>query len=346
MPLRSKQGAAFSAPPSGRLEDRMPDWHALWVFLELHRSGGFRACERRLTMTVSSIRRRLNSLEASLGLRLLTRHPDGIRLTPEGERVAEIAGQMEERVVGLLHLRDTLAQEANGPVRIAVTEGLGAVWLTPQLVQFQRHSPGLRINLACAMTSADVLRMEADVAIQLTRPEALDVKVVRLGHLHLFPYASAAYLAEHGTPADLSELARHRLAVQIAEQAESVEHLSRVFASVPFTGTIANTTNASSAHILAIANGAGIGWLPTYVSPLRAGLIPVSCGVTATLEIWMTYHPDIEQVPRVRRTIDWLKASFDPRRYPFFAEELILPDDLPIMQGLVPLQDLFQGFVS
>jgi hypothetical protein len=42
----------------------------------------------------------------------------------------------------------------------------------------------------CAMHSADVLRHEADVAIQLSKPAALDVKLVRLGRMHVMAFAS------------------------------------------------------------------------------------------------------------------------------------------------------------
>ncbi|WP_342150393.1 LysR family transcriptional regulator [Methylorubrum sp. SB2] len=345
MPTDPSQGVAFSAPPTGHLPERMPDWHAIWIFLELYRHGSFRACERELRITVSSIRRSVSKLEKDLNARLLTRHPDGIRLTPEGHRVAAVGAEMEQQVLGLLRAHDALAPGEQGTVRIAVTEGLGAIWLTPQMVEFQRRSPGLRIDLSCGMTSADVLRMEADLAVQVTRPEALDVKVVRLGYMHLMPYASAGYIAEYGRPTSPAELATHRLAIQIAEQAATVENLNRIFAGAPFTGTIANTTNASSAHILAIANGAGIGWLPTYVSPLRTGLVAIDCGATARVDIWLTYHPDVEQIPRVRRVIDWLRTSFDAKRYPFFGEGFIAPGELPALDRFAPLKDLFQQFL-
>lgn len=345
MPLDPSQGVAFSAPPKGHLSERMPDWHALWIFLELCRHGSFRACEREIRMTVSSIRRAVTKLEKDLNTRLLTRHPDGIRITPEGQRLAAVAAEMERQILGVLRTQDVLTPGEQGTVRLAVTEGLGAIWLTPQLVEHQRRTPGLQIDLSCGMTSADVLRMEADLAVQVTRPEALDVKVVRLGYMHLMPYASAGYIAERGRPTSLAELATHRLAIQIAEQAATVENLNRIFAGAPFTGTISNTTNASSAHILAIANGAGIGWLPTYVSPLQTGLVAIDCGATARVDIWLTYHPDVEQIPRVRRVIEWVRTSFDARRYPFFGETFIAPSELPAIERFAPLKNLFQQFL-
>jgi hypothetical protein len=49
------------------------------------------------------------------------------------------------------------------------------------------------------MRSADVLRLEADIAIQLERPTTPDVKVVRLGRIHSMPAAAPSYLDIYGT---------------------------------------------------------------------------------------------------------------------------------------------------
>lgn len=195
------------------------------------------------------------------------------------------------------------------------------------------------MDLACGMDSADVLRMEADIAVQLTPPEAPDVIVSRLGYMHVMPCASRSYVAQHGCPASITDLATHRLTLQLAHRTSTTENLNRIFRGTPFTGTVAMTTNTSTAHALAIASGVGIGWLPTYVSPMQTGLVAIDCGAEVRLDIWMTYHPDAERIARVRRAIEWLRLSFDARRYPFFAENRIDPAKLPAMQHLAPLED-------
>jgi hypothetical protein len=42
----------------------------------------------------------------------------------------------------------------------------------------------------------------------------------------------------------------------------------------------------------------------------------------------MTYHPDVRSVRRVAAFIDWLRALFDTKRYPWFRDEFIHPNDL------------------
>ena len=110
-------------------------------------------------------------------------------------------------------LRAHLDQDLNlrGIVRCSVTEGLGTCWILPQLAQFSRTYPATIVHLRCAMEVADVLRMETDVAIQLEKPSRPDVKSVRLGRMHIYPFASREYIETYGVPKSIDEIGRHRI---------------------------------------------------------------------------------------------------------------------------------------
>src|SRR6266699_3496522 len=190
----------------------IPDWEAVRVSLEVVRKGSFRAAAEHLRMSVNAVRRRVEELEQALGVTLLTRHVDGVRITAEGERVFAAAAQMESAAFGLLQARDQSdASNVSGEVRLAVTEGLGTFWIALRLVEFQRANPNLLIDVNCAMKSADVLRLEADVAIQITRPTAPDLRVVKIGRLHLMLYAAPSYLETFGYPKTTMDLVHHRI---------------------------------------------------------------------------------------------------------------------------------------
>jgi DNA-binding transcriptional LysR family regulator len=103
--------------------------------------------------------------------RLFDRMPEGLALTAEGRAVYAGAQKME---LASHSLRAHLDQDitTRGMVRCSVTEGLGTAWILPQLAQFCRTHPSTIVDLRCAMEVADVLHMEADVAVQLQRPAA------------------------------------------------------------------------------------------------------------------------------------------------------------------------------
>src|SRR5262249_29652739 len=163
-------------------------------------------------------------------------------------------------------------------------EGLGTFWISPRLVEFQRAYPQLLVDVGCAMQSADVLRLEADAAVQLTLPTAKDLKVVKLGRLHAMPFASQSYLNTYGHPESIPDLVNHRIVLQIAEQVTSM--YDRLFPGVPQPGFVVMRTNVSSAHYWSIAKGAGIGMLPTYAQAIGARIVPIDIGLHVPFDIW------------------------------------------------------------
>src|SRR5260370_30377932 len=105
-------------------------------------------------MSANFLSKRISALETAYRTTLMTRHVDGIRLTPEGEQVLEAAKRMEDASFGLERALSQTTPALSGEVRIAVTEGLGTFWLAPRLVEFQRAYPGLLVALRRETRSA------------------------------------------------------------------------------------------------------------------------------------------------------------------------------------------------
>jgi DNA-binding transcriptional LysR family regulator len=270
--------------------------------------------------------RRIDRLEHALGMRLFNRAPDGVVLTAEGHSVLSGVKKMEVGSFDVLQSRLNAALDRTA-VTISITEGLGSYWMMPQIVQFQRQHPAVVVAMHCAMESADVLRLEADMAIQFIKPASPDLMVVRLGRMHVYPFASRGYLERYGTPHSAAEMRQHRLVNQVAPQLdpgawarhlgmESVEEIVGV------------STNASTAILYAIDNDAGIGALPTYVATVNRRIVPVDIDVIHQMDIWLTFRRDLRETKRRAFLIDWIRSIFDPRAHPYFGEEFIHPTEL------------------
>ncbi len=299
---------------------RMANWDLVRIFLEVARIGSFRAAAEQLNV-------------------------DGIRLTPEGRQVLESAKLMEEASFGLDRALSQTTPALSGEVRLAVTEGLGTFWLAPRLVEFQRVYPGLLVDLKGEMRSADVLRLEADVAVQLENPDQPDLKRIKIGRLHIMPFVSPSYVDIYGMPKNADDIRQnHRIVLQDADQTKGKEIYDK-YAGREQVGFVAMRNNVSTAHLWSIAKGAGIGWLPTYVPALGDPLIPLDIGVKFELDIWLAYHPDAKKIPRVKQLIEWTVQSFDGHKYPWFSDEFVHPKDLQkAYKDAEPLVNLFAGF--
>ncbi len=218
-------------------------------------------------------------------------------------------------------------------------------WVAPRVAELHYKFPRLLIDLSCAMKSADVLRLEADIAVQLTKPSAPDLKVVKLGRLHVIPFAGPSYVETYGVPRTKDEFRKHRLVLQVADQTQTTEIFERLFPGVPQRGFVAMRTNASSTHVWAIESGVGIGWAPTYLHAIGARMqaVDVADEFRLPFDIWLTYHSDAGRIPRVRKMIDWIVASFDPRKYPWFRDEFIHPNEIRKEVGDHPHAKLLEG---
>lgn len=312
-------------PIGAALLDRL-SWDDLRVFVVVARTSSFRKAATTLRTSTQTVMRCIERLESIFEFRVFDRLPDGLGLTEEGQRVYQGAQEIERASHSL---RAHLDQDLNlrGVVRCSVTEGLGTAWILPQLAHFSRTHPATIIDLRCAMEIADVMRMEADVAVQLDRPSRPDAKSVRLGRMHIYPFASREYVDTYGLPKSIDEIRHHRLVHQKGPQVD--ENAVQRLLNVPsIEGIVALRTNTSTAHGRAIELGMGIGGLPTYIVALGSDLIPIDVGIKYQVDIWMTYHPDARGVGRVSLFMDWLKTLFDPKRYPWFGDEFIHPNEL------------------
>jgi DNA-binding transcriptional LysR family regulator len=322
----------------------LTDWDAARIFLEVVRCGSFRSAAERLDLSINVVRRRIDDFERQIGATLFTRDVHGTRLTDEGSLVVSAVERMEAASFDLLRAGHSVANTLSGEVRVAVTEGLGTFWLAPRLVEFQQTFPNILVDLHCAMRSADVSRHEADVAIHLSQPSAQDVKLVRLGRMHLMFFASQKYIETHGAPRTPEELVKHRFVMQVADQTAAKEAFESLFPGYAQRDLLVMRTNVSSANYWAVANGAGIGVFPSYACALGGKIIPLEVEWRRPFDIWLSYHPGSGRIPRVRCMIDWLVEAFDPAKFPWFKDEFIHPSEFkPVYKG-ESLTHLFGGF--
>ncbi len=302
----------------------LTDWDAARVFLEVVRCGSFRSAAERLDLSINVVRRRIDEFERQIGATLFTRDVHGTRLTDEGSLVVSAVERMEAASFDLLRASKSVTHTLSGEVRVAVTEGLGTFWLAPRLVEFQQSFPNILVDLHCAMRSADVSRHEADVAIHLSRPAAPDVKLVRLGRMHLMFFASQKYIETYGAP--------------------KKETFESVFPGYSQQELLVMKTNVSSANYWAVAYGAGIGVFPSYACELGGKIIPLEIELRRPFDIWLSYHPGSGRIPRVRRMIDWLVEAFNPAKFPWFKDEFVHPSEFKAVYKGESLTHLFGGF--
>ncbi len=292
--------------------------------------------------SLNTMRSHIARLEDQVGSPLFRRSPSGAVLTELGKQLLdEIAQQTSDETIELVATRI----EQHNELRLAVTEGLGAFWLVPRLIEFQKQHPDTMIALDCKMSVEDFGDHNSDIAVQLERPTDPRLMCVKLGTLHLMPFASLEYLREHGTPTSFEHGFEHRLVVQIADQVRS-EVLGALAGEDAPRRLVRMSTNTSSAHYWAIARGAGIGVLPTYARAITKRIVPIDMELKLRRDIWLIYHRDVKRSKIGQKAIEFMKQSFDPVRYPWFSEQFVHPNDFETQFQGTNVVRLFAGFMD
>ena len=234
----------------------MLDWDDIRFFLAITRLGNLSAAARELHVSQPTVGRRLASLEANLGVRLLNRTPDGYVLTLAGTEVREKAERLEgeahalERAVGG---RDTRLE---GLVRITCAETMAAHVLAPTFGALHRQHPDIMVELIPDPRELSLSMREAELSVRLTQPMQHDLVVRRIGNLAFGLYASPDYLDRQGDLDYESGCAGHYLVGQLND----VENTPQFgwLADLTPRARVAFQTSSHEAAVSAALNGTGL----------------------------------------------------------------------------------------
>ena len=341
----SEQGV--QALHTGQADPRLRGvhWDDLRVFLDVARLGSLRAAAEAEKVSVNTVRARIEKLEAGYGASLLRRTRSGCAVTEAGEAILEIASEMQRAT--LAAPRDSGGNVLVAPreVRIFCSEGLGLLWLTPRLDALRAAVDGTTVNLAIDYDLSRDRSAEADITLSFQKPHDPDMVVTRLATLHYMVFASPAYLRAHGVPASMDEMRRHRIVEQVTPGVKS--WLIDLFLGPERPDTIVPIrTNSSLAQLWAVANGAGVAPMPTYVRAVTRNVVPVGPPLNLRFDLFCTYHPSGRGSPALTAAVAWLRACFDNALYPWFRADFVHPDEFVRTSRSGDVVSLFDSLID
>src|SRR5262245_30495386 len=146
------------------------DTLGLQAFVGIAEHGSFGRAAAALHITQTGLTRRLQNLEASLGVRLVERTTRSPSLTPVGRDVLPQARRLlSELASALAEIRDS-GKAARGEITLACVPTVGVQYLPRVIQQYSARHPGNRIRIldhASFRVAEAVLRREAEFGITL-----------------------------------------------------------------------------------------------------------------------------------------------------------------------------------
>ncbi|GGX49949.1 LysR family transcriptional regulator [Tateyamaria omphalii] len=282
-----------------------PDWSQIQSFAAVAEHGSLSAAARAQNSSQPTLSRHIAQLEATLGTRLFDRSSGGMVLTDEGADLLAHATTMVDAAARFGTDRDGHGKEIAGTVRLTASHVVANFILPPILCDLHATYPGIEIEVMASDTTENLLRREADIALRMYRPTQPDVIAKHIADLPLGAYAAPSYIEKHGAPDTLDDLMDHSIIGYDRSQLIIDGFAQRGFKVGRDFFAFRSDDQVLCWHM--VVAGYGIGFGQRRVGDADSRVIRVSKDMdVGSMPLWLTAHPDLRRIPRVRRVYDWL----------------------------------------
>ncbi len=284
-------------------------------FSLLASKGSFSATALELGISKPAISKRLATLEARLGVQLLTRTTRRSGLTAEGEiylaharRILADIADMEQQVASTLSV-------PKGLLRVNATLGFGRSHIAPLISEFVKTQPDVQVQLQLTVNPPLISDDVFDVCIRFGEPPDTRVVARRIAANRRLICAAPAYLERQGTPKTPAELAAHNcIGIRQGDESYGTWQLSAGSKTESFKVRGNLSTNDGEIAVNWALAGHGLLLRAEWdvAKYLRSGrLVQVlNTYQTPPADIYATYPQRHQTAARVRAFVDFLVVKF------------------------------------
>lgn len=290
--------------------NKPPEWNDFRVFLTVARLGTISLAGEQLDIEHSTVSRRIDRLEAQLGVTLFDRRRSGYFLTDAGNALIPHAEKMESALLAAIDESLIRTNSISGKVRVGTPEAFGINVLTPGLVDFRRQYPRIEIELMAAPQFPSLITREVEILVTLDPPKMGRYKIARIVDVQYFLYASPGYLHSHPPISDISDIVLHDFVDYILDGSVS-ERYRLLQELIPAPRRCFTTISVLAQRAAAVA-GMGLVLLTPYVAkegPELVNIFPDRPLIKRSL--WIAAPEDLLRIRRYRCVWDYIRSLID-----------------------------------
>lgn len=287
------------------------DLKDLQVFCEVARRSGFAAASLEIGTTPAHISKRIAILESQLGVRLFHRTTRRVVITEDGERAYQWARRILDDANAMAEAFSSAKKEPAGQLRVATSQRLGREHVAPILSALGKRYPRIEVWLELLDRRVDLIAENFDLDIRVGDPTQPQLIAQRMVESRRILCAAPEYLAKHGHPRSVAELADHEcLLYRERDQPFGIWRLSgpKGIESVKVTSRF--SSNHSDVVKGWSLDGKGICLLSVWdiAQPLRDGrAIRVLPSYDESADIWAMTSTRSAGSAKVRVCVEFLK---------------------------------------
>ena len=287
------------------------------LFVQVVGVGSFAGAARRLGMPPNTVSRRIQELEAHLGVRLMQRSTRKLNLTDAGRRFYD---QCSAEIESLTRSAQDLSEDGqtpSGSIRVAAIADFFSSFMMEWIAEFLAAYPRVRIEFHLDDARVDLISNGIDVAFRVGKMLEPNLVARQVGTTRNTLMDSPAYLAAHGRPETLEALSRHDCITLKTQAGRSSWQLDGPDGPVEMAVEGHFSANTMQTLIKAALAGLGIALLPAILTKpeVRAGrlqgVLPEYGGVETGL--YFVYVSRKQQPKAVKAFIDFASRRIQER---------------------------------
>ncbi|MBV8501024.1 MAG: LysR family transcriptional regulator [Paucibacter sp.] len=289
-------------------------------FVSVAAKGSLTAAAQAEGVAPAVMGRRIDALEARLGVKLLLRTTRRLTLTAEGTAFLEDCQRLLADLAGAEAAVSAGGLKASGHLRITAPAGFGRRHVAPLVPDFLAEHPELKVSLNLSDRVVDIVNEGYDCAVRVGDLPDSSLVSTRLADNRRLCVGSPGYLKRAGTPRHPGELARHACLTLSSEASQTRGWAFLVEGEATHLRPLGrlDCSDGQVLHDWCLA-GLGLAWRSTWEvdADIAAGrLVSVLDEFAAPPNGIYAVFPQSKHLPlRVRLWIDFLRARYAQATY-------------------------------
>jgi DNA-binding transcriptional LysR family regulator len=290
--------------------DPLGDLNDLRVVSAIAQEGTLAGAARRLRVNHATMFRRLQSMEATLGVRLFERTGGRYTPTPEGEVLAAAGARIEDTAADVLRQVAGRDLRPSGLVRITTTDTLAQTIVPSVLAPLRGQYPDIHVHLHTTNELQNLSRRDADIAIRPSAEPPGHLLGRRVGVVGYAVYGERRSLAVWRGQGDVRPAWATAPWIAVDDSLSQHRSLAWLKRHVPLHDVPMRCSSFMSvAH--ACASGLGLAVLPCCVGDALPSLARAGDRLTELdTDAWLLTHADLRDTARIRVVLDVLQKGF------------------------------------
>jgi DNA-binding transcriptional LysR family regulator len=292
---------------------------AMRLFVSVVQSGSLSSAGRQLGLSPASVSRHMNSLEESLGVRLLNRTSRKLTLTEAGEIYYRQAEQILHQITEANESVAQLQSVPRGTLRVHSRMLVGHQYIVPALPGFIAQYPEIKIDLMLSNFPIDLVERNIDVDVRIGKMLDSSLVARKLASSERLVCAAPAYLERHPEIVRPADLAAHNCLTYRLNMGRNIWRFvspDNTLTEVPVMGNF--QSDNGQALLVATQAGVGVALMPDWSirDDLASGrlrrIFPDYRVTHVEFEngIYAVYQKSRHMSAKVRLFIDFLAALF------------------------------------